>query len=49
MDKKHLVAGLYNLLYMLPDEAVVIAEGHTTVEIFIDWSKVPEEVNDRGV
>ncbi len=44
MDKKNLVAAFYNLLYMLPDDAVSISEGETTVEIFIDWGKVPDGV-----
>jgi len=42
MDKKHLKAAIERLIDMLPDEAVHVSEGGDTVEIFIDWGKVPD-------
>lgn len=32
-----------NLIAKLPDDAVDVVEGNTTIEIFIDWAKVPDE------
>jgi hypothetical protein len=43
MSRKNLQAALDRLIERLPDDAVDVSAGETTIEIFINWAKVPDE------
>lgn len=39
---------LSDILQLVPDEALHVSEGETSIEIFINWTKMPDAGMEAG-